>query len=130
MSEGVRRYLVVAQFSREAVGSSRASLLESAANLSAGAPHLAFTSERGDTVGVLVRSEMFAGQIIYALTSSHEEGKQPFMLVLEIGEDWSDVGAQASWDWLRDCGATRQSRVTPVQAISQASAEETSLWSS
>lgn len=129
MSEGVRRYLVVAQFSRGAVGSAGASLLENAERISASDPHLAFTSERGDTVGVLVRSEMFAGQIIYSLTSSYDEGEQPFVLVLEIGDDWSDVGAQASWKWLRDCEATRHSRVTQVQAISQASAEETPFWS-
>ncbi len=130
MSEGARRYLVVAQFSQGAVRSAGANLLENAEKITAAAPHLAFTSELGDTVGVLVRSEMFAGQIIYTLASSFEESEQPLLLVMEIGEDWSDVGAQASWKWLRDCGAAPHYRVTPAQAISQASAEETSFGSS
>lgn len=127
MSEGVRRYLVVAQFNQGAVRSAGPNLLENAGRISAATPHLAFTSELGDTVGVLVRSEMFAGQIIYTLASSYEESEQPFMLVLEIGEDWSDLGAKASWKWLRDCGATRPSRVTQVHAIPQAAAEEMSF---
>lgn len=98
--------MVLARFGQEDAVQARARLTEGAVRLSADDPLLAFVSEQGDTVGMLIRSDMTAAQIIYSLTSDYKDGDQSFVLVVGIGEDWSGVGAQASWEWLRERRAT------------------------
>ena len=100
MNGGIERYLILARFGREYTIPARICLLEGAGNLSVDAPHLAFTSEQGDTVGLLVRSEMTAAQIVYALTNDSRSGGQAVIMVMGITSDWSAVGAETAWEWL------------------------------
>ena len=100
MNGGIERYLILARFGREYTIPARICLLEGAGRLSVDAPHLAFTSEQGDTVGLLVRSEMTAAQIVYSLTNDYISGGQAFLMVMEITSDWSAVGAESAWEWL------------------------------
>lgn len=102
LSKQTRRYLILARFSQTDIIPARASLMESAAGVSVEEPLLAFSSEQGDTVGVLVRSEMVSAQIIYSLANDYMIGDQTFIFVMGVDEDWSGVGAQASWEWLRE----------------------------
>lgn len=107
MNRGVGRYLILARFRREDIIPARTCLLEGAARLSVDHPHVAFSSDQGDTVGLLVRSEMAAAQIIYSLTNDYVSGDHAFIMVMGINPDWSAVGSHTSWEWLFNRGSAQ-----------------------
>lgn len=61
---------------------------------------LAFSSADGEIFGVL-GSRTFAGEIAAALTNQCFKSDNTFVMVIEVGEDWTCAGNPRGWEWLQ-----------------------------
>jgi hypothetical protein len=101
MNEKNRRYLILARVDQNSLGRAREFLWQKAQCLSKGDPHLAFASEKGETMGILIHSQADAGRLSFEMASEHVGGDPNFVMVIEVGEDWSAAGNPRTWEWLQ-----------------------------
>ncbi len=62
---------------------------------------LAFSSHGGETFGIFVKAKRAAREFRAALDKQYTKADRAFVLVLELGEDWSAIGNSRGWEWLQ-----------------------------
>lgn len=106
MVDGIeRRFLIVVRLSDDAAFGTAPvrtqAILDSIQPLARGTKvGLAFSSARGETFGIFLKTDRVAGQIRGAVETSKVIGQSSIM-VLELGDTFDAVGNSSGWRWLQ-----------------------------
>ena len=100
--EHERRYLVIIRGDNVAETASAVKIaMKILGQLSRGGAHLAFSSADGAFAGFFVKIDKPARVIRAALEPASTYKDRGFVLVLELGEEWTGIGNSAGWRWLQ-----------------------------
>jgi hypothetical protein len=96
-----RRHIVLLRFDPKEFGPATKLAMATIEAMSRGDYRLAFSSEKGETLGVFMKSRKAAAVIRAALQKQYATGTRTFIMVIELGEDWSAFGNSRAWEWLQ-----------------------------
>ncbi|KAF0102199.1 MAG: Uncharacterized protein FD144_2634 [Rhodospirillaceae bacterium] len=101
MNEAYRRFLVVIRVDPQDLGPAVKLMMTKLEGLALGETRLAFSSLKGETFGVFMKSRKAAGLISATLTNQYIKGDKTFVMVTEVGEEWGGAGNSRGWEWLQ-----------------------------
>jgi hypothetical protein len=96
-----RRHIVLLRFDPADRAPATKLAVETIEAMSKGDYRLAFSSEKGETLGVFMKSRKVAAVIRAALQKQYAKGTRTFIMVIELGDDWSAFGNSRGWEWLQ-----------------------------
>jgi len=101
-SEHERRYLIIVRADRSVETVRVITFIkEKLERMSRGRSHLAFSSADGSVVGIFLKIAKPAAVVRAAIDGASTANDREFVMVLELGEEFSAMGNSAAWRWLQ-----------------------------
>jgi hypothetical protein len=101
-TEPERRYLVIVRGDKGPDTAHVAKVTaETLGRMSQGRTHLAFSSADGSVIGMFAKIAKPARVIRAALDGASTASDRGFVLVLELGNEFSAIGNSSGWRWLQ-----------------------------